>query len=75
MQSFLRTGFSLLVLRLILLAFIRVKTPAVIKGHPLLLSNPYLGSAIGPGSHITFMEHCFFFAIFQILFFYLICLI
>jgi hypothetical protein len=51
MQSFLHTGFSLLVLRLIVLAFIWFKTLAVIKGHPLLLSYPNLGRALGPGSH------------------------
>jgi hypothetical protein len=52
MQSFLRTGSSVLVLRLIVLAFIWFKTPAVIKGHPLLLSNPNLGRALGPGSQL-----------------------
>jgi hypothetical protein len=50
MQSFLGTGFPLLVLRLIVLVFIWSKTPAVIKGHSLLLSNPDLGRALGPGS-------------------------
>jgi hypothetical protein len=51
MQSFLRTGFSLLVLRLIVHAFIWFKTLAVIIGHPLLLPYPNLGCSLGPGSH------------------------
>jgi hypothetical protein len=56
MQSFLRTGFSLLVLRLIVLAFIWFKTLAVIEGHPLLLSYSNLGRALGPGHTIQTQE-------------------
>jgi hypothetical protein len=56
MQRFLCTGFSLLVLRLIVLAFIWIKTPAAIKGHPLPLSNPYLGRALGPGLQVLHFE-------------------